>query len=390
MKIDYARFLQLPASQKQSFINFYNTFGYLRFTNAFTRKEASENRREYRRLYVNHYKEPWLKFLLKRRQGFVPNFYEESDYYLREVLIKKINPLVKEFSRDRAIYLGSDGSCFNGKSFEWHRDWFARSPMLKFNIYMNHSLHFGGKHRIIPGSQFTQDEFSQSIGNGGAWPFAPTSESWLNEFDYFPKAPRPRQHFLKKLVGTIKDTNDFPSVRISTSPLDIILFDQRTWHMVEKPFPAIPQMLATALFAIPPGNESSEDLEAGKSVEAKQLGNSYVDELAALYAAERMMIGCNNYGSKFNHEFTSNLLHFQVNGNIGQKDVDADSLDIRLSDGSYRNNIGALMEGYRLTARNIREVNENRKDYYSIEMLGINCSNIRIYGAPPGRNPVFL
>ena len=105
---------------------------------------------------------------------------------------------------------------------------------------MNHNLHFGGKHRIIPGSQFTQDEFSQSIGNGGAWPFAPKSESWLNEFDYFPKAPRPRQHFLKQIVNAITDTNDFPSVRVPTSPLDIILFDQRTWHMVEKPFPAIP------------------------------------------------------------------------------------------------------------------------------------------------------
>ena len=379
MKIDYTRFLRLPENQKQSFVNFYNTFGYLRFANAFTRKEASNNRREYRRLYVSHYGESWIKFLLKRRQGFVPNFYEESEYFLQEVLINKISPLVHEFSKDRAIYLGSDGSCFNGNSFEWHRDWYARSRMLKFNIYMNHNLHFGGKHRIIPGSQFTQDEFSQSIGNGGAWPFAPKSESWLNEFDYFPKAPRPRQHFLKQIVNAITDTNDFPSVRVPTSPLDIILFDQRTWHMVEKPFPAIPQMLATALFAIPPGNEPSEDLEADKTVGAKQLGNSYVDELAALYAAERMMIGCNNYGSKFNNKISRNLLHFQVNENIGQKEVDSDSLDIALSDGSYRNILGELMREYRVAAQSIRKYNPNQKDFYSVEMLGINSSNIKKY-----------
>ena len=251
--------------------------------------------------------------------------------------------------------------------------------MLKYNIYMNHNLHFGGKHRIIPGSQFTQDEFSQSIGNGGAWPFAPKSESWLNEFGYFPKVPRPRQHFLRQIVNTIVDANDFPSVRVSTSPLDIILFDQRTWHMVEKPFPAIPQMLATALFAIPPRNQLSENLDAGKSVISKQFGNLYVDELAALYAAERIMIGCNNYGSKFNHELSRNLLHFQVNENIGQKAVDGDGLDIALSDGSYRNNIGELLKEYRVAARNIRQVNSTREDGYSIEMLGINCSNIWKY-----------
>ena len=138
-------------------------------------------------------------------------------------------------------------------------------------------------------------------------------------------------------------------------------------------------MLATALFAIPSGNESSEDQDAGKKVGANHLSNSYVDELAALYAAERMMIGCNYYGSKFDHKFSRNLLHFQVNENIGQKEVDSDSLDIALSDGSYRNNLGELMTEYRVAAQSIRKYNSNQKDFYSVEMLGINSSNIRKY-----------
>ena len=68
--------------------------------------------------------------------------------------------------------------------------------------------------------------------------------------------------------------------------------------MVEKPFPSIPQMLATGLFAVHPEVNPIKNLN-GSQEKSKNDINNDLDELAGLYVGERKMIGCDNYGKFF-------------------------------------------------------------------------------------------
>ena len=185
MKVDYEFFINSNKNNYQKYVNFYNSFGYLHLTNALDKKLVKKCRKEYKKLYEEKNKKSWNQIMKSGVQFFIPNFYEESTFFLNEILINKILPVANLMSKGKPIYLGSDGSCFNGQSFQWHRDWFAKSRMLKFNIYMNSGIHFGGRHLLIPGTQFTNDEFSQSVGRGGAWPFFPQKFGWLNENNFF-------------------------------------------------------------------------------------------------------------------------------------------------------------------------------------------------------------
>ena len=386
MKVDYNLFINSNKETYQKYVNFYNSFGYLHLTNALKNKLVKKCREEYKKLYEEKNKKSWDKIMKSGVQFFIPNFYEESKFFLDEILIGKILPVAKLMSKDKPIYLGSDGSCFNGQSFQWHRDWFAKSRMLKFNIYMNSGFHFGGRHILIPGTQFTNDEFSQSVGRGGAWPFFPQKFGWLNENNFFPETPSPRDHFLKRIFRKIKGQNFLPYVAIKPKPNDIILFDQRTWHMVEKPFPAIPQMLATGLFAVHP--ESNVPQNIPNKDQDKSRIDDELRELAALYVGERKMIGCDNYGKFLESSSKENLLFFQANKKICDLENYKD-LNIKLSDNSYSINIENTMKNYSAEAQKARALNSYLNDGYTDEMLGINYSNIVKYHKSydkPGKN----
>jgi hypothetical protein len=377
MKVDFHFLADAPTETARKYINFFNTFGYLHITNAFNSLEARKSRKEYMRIYEEANKKKWKHMMRSGVQFFIPNFYEESEYFLDNVLAKKIYPLAKLIANDTPIYLGSDGSCFNGQSFSWHRDWFAKSRMLKFNIYMNSGRHFGGRHLLIPGSQFTEDEFSQSIGMGGAWPFKPRNYGWLNEDNYFPETPDPREHFLKRKAKEFLGRNYLPYVGIKPSPNDILLFDQRTWHMVEKPFPSIPQMLATALFAVHPSSNYNEYIHGPHKKEELQIKEE-LTELAALYAGERRMCKCSNYGKEYSKLKGSEILHFVADRQIYLENSFKD-IEVRLSDNTFRVKIDAVMEKYAKTAKDVRALNAGREDGYTDEMLGINFANISNY-----------
>lgn len=386
MKVDYKLFINSNKNTYQKYVNFYNSFGYLRLTNALDNKLVKKCRKEYKRLYEEKNKKPWNKIMNSGVQFFIPNFYEESNFFLNEILINKILPVAKLMSKGKPIYLGSDGSCFNGQSFQWHRDWFAKSRMLKFNIYMNSGLHFGGRHLLIPGTQFTTDEFSQSVGRGGAWPFFPQRFGWLNENNFFPETPAPRDHFIKRIFNKFKGQNFLPYVSIKPRPNDIILFDQRTWHMVEKPFPAIPQMLATGLFAVHPESNIPQNLP-NKDEENLRIEKE-LKELAALYVGERKMIGCDNYGKFFKTLSKEQLLFFEANKKVCDLKNYKD-LKVKLSDDSYSINIEKTMNDYSSQAQKARTLNSYLNDGYTEEMLGINYSNIVEYHKSidkPGRN----
>ena len=386
MKVDYAFFINSNKNNYQKYVNFYNSFGYLHLTNALDKKLVKKCRKEYKKLYEEKNKKSWNQIMKSGVQFFIPNFYEESTFFLNEILINKILPVANLMSKGKPIYLGSDGSCFNGQSFQWHRDWFAKSRMLKFNIYMNSGLHFGGRHLLIPGTQFTNDEFSQSVGRGGAWPFFPQKFGWLNENNFFPDTPSPRDHFLKRIFKKIRGQNFLPYVSIKPRPNDIILFDQRTWHMVEKPFPAIPQMLATGLFAVHPESNVPQNLSSLKKDHLRI--DKELRELAALYVGERKMIGCDNYGKFFKDLPKEKLLFFEASKNICDLNNYKD-LNVKLSDNSYSINIEKTMNDYSSQAQKARALNSFLKDGYTEEMLGINYSNIVEYHKSmdkPGKN----
>ena len=320
-------------------------------------------------------------------QFFIPNFYEESKFFASKILLEKIHPIANILSNNNAIYLGSDGSCFNGQSFQWHRDWYSKTRMLKFNIYVNNNYHIGGRHLLIPGSQFTSDEFSQSIGRGGAWPFFPKNYGWLNENEFFPSTPAPRDHALKRIWRKFRGENYLPYVAIRPKPTDIILFDQRTWHMVEKPFPAVPQLLATGLFAVHPDSDiASRNMQNSSNKVGTNKTNEQLEELASLYVGERKMINCSNYGKYFN-EVSTKILHFEANKSI--KDCDTyEDLEVKLSDDSFSTKMFDKMESYSKLGRAARANNQDLSDGYTDEMLGINYSNIAEYHnglSKPGR-----
>jgi len=379
MKVDYNFLANAELEEIQPYINFFNSFGYLKICSALSTKLAKECKMEYINIYERTTGKRWRDLLRTGVQFFIPNFYEESELFLRQVLLSKIFPIAKRFAHGKAIYLGSDGSCFNGQSFQWHRDWFTRSRMLKFNIYFNSNKHFGGRHLIIPGTQFTSDEYSQSIGRGGAWPFQPTTDGWLNENNYFPRTPSPRQNTWRTKVQKLAGRNFLPYIGIKPSPCDIVLFDQRTWHMVEKPWPSIPQLLGTALFAVHP-EESKKGVKTISHKESFLGANcqySELDELCALYVGERKMIKCANYGSYF-EKLPSDLLHFQASSQISEL-TDLKELNVNLSDNSYSINVGNLINHYQHIGKQARIENPSLKDGYTDLMLGINFSNICNY-----------
>lgn len=380
MRIDYQELLSMGAEEAAKYVNFFNTFGYLHIRNAFSRKLCRRARREYKRLYEEYSGKSWKKLMREERQCFMPNFYEESQFFLSEILIEKIWPIAKIIAGGSPIYFGSDGSCFNGQSFEWHRDWFTKARMLKFNVYMNSGMHLGGRHNVIPGSQFTDDSFSQLIGKGGAWPFKAKRYGWLNEYNYFPETPAPRDHYLKRKAREFLGRNYLPYVGIKPSPRDIILFDQRSWHMVERPFPSIPQMLATALFAVMPSEVKGKDVNNG--IENRK--PSKIEELAALFVGERNMIRAKNYGKEFKN-LPEGFLFFRSEHDI--RDCDSmDGLSVELSDKSFQRDMTEIMKYYANEGRITRLENQGLNDGYTDIMLGINYSNIAEFFGSHQRN----
>lgn len=371
MRIDYNAFLGHSQTERQRYVNFFNAFGYLVLADALSWQMARSCQKEYKRLYESHYQDSWRHILASGQQFFVPNFYENSIFFLDEVLAKVIHPAAKVLSQGSCIYLGSDGSCFNGSSFEWHRDWYTQTRMLKFNLYLNHHRHIGGRHLLIPGSQFPTDEYSQAIGRGGAWPFRPKQPGWLNENSYFPQTPCPRDHPLKRIYRKSKGVNYLPYVALRPRPVDLILFDQRTWHLVEKPFPAIPQLLATALFAVHPGKDVCLS-KAETKIDQQQVATR-LEELACLYAAERMMIGCPNYGQYFDR-ISHDILHFRANRDIASHRMDS-SLMVELSDHTFAVNVREKLDYFAKRGKAVRKAMTEYQDGYTTEMLGLNSSN---------------
>ena len=156
--------------------------------------------------------------------------------------------------------------------------------------------------------------------------------------------------------------------------------------MVEKPFPAIPQMLATGLFAVHPESNIPQNLPS-KDEENLRIDKE-LREIAALYVGERKMIGCDNYGKFFKTLSKEQLLFFEANKKVCDLENYKD-LKVKLSDDSYSINIEKTMNDYSSQAQKARALNSYFKDGYTEEMLGINYSNIVEYHKSidkPGRN----
>ena len=91
MRIDYHKFINGGESESRKYINFFNSFGYLQITNAFDRSLVLKSRREYKRIYEEKTNKSWRELMKSGVQFFIPNFYEESEFFLNEILIKKIH-----------------------------------------------------------------------------------------------------------------------------------------------------------------------------------------------------------------------------------------------------------------------------------------------------------
>ena len=104
MKVDYKSFINSSKDNYQKYVNFYNSFGYLHLTNALNNKLVKKCREEYKKLYEEKNKKSWNQIMKSGVQFFIPNFYEESTFFLNEILINKILPVANLMSKGKPIY----------------------------------------------------------------------------------------------------------------------------------------------------------------------------------------------------------------------------------------------------------------------------------------------
>ena len=125
---------------------------------------------------------------------FHPNFVDSSELYSKYFFTNEYQNIFRYFAGENWLFLGSDGSNFVASGFPY-RDWFVKTPMMKFNFYYNPWPFFGGKFLLIPGSGIPDDAYSQMIQKCIAWPMLNKKPGGMSENDRLPNTKNPRNIF---------------------------------------------------------------------------------------------------------------------------------------------------------------------------------------------------
>jgi hypothetical protein len=283
--------------------NFWRTYGFFVVRDFYPQNIFRLCHHEYKRLCAEFFNCDWQTLVdpkVHKGVHFMPNFVDSSEVLLREI-VARTNALVSYLLGDDYIYMGSDGSTFTYSSFGWHRDWFTIAPQLKLNSYFNYQDYRGGRFFVIPGSHHPSDFYTHSIGEGLAWPFRSMGTNTLDERDFFPATPSPREY----LSLDVSEGEDFeiPSIRLNTAPGDLIVFDQRLVHCVEETVPDRPRMLCTTLYTMNPHRFVQDPFYKEYIYSASQLHRRTLtveaidNEIKMLFWAERVALRCSAYGS---------------------------------------------------------------------------------------------
>jgi ectoine hydroxylase-related dioxygenase (phytanoyl-CoA dioxygenase family) len=312
---------------------------------------------------------------------FLPNFVDSSeiysDFFLKETFFK----IYKYFAGENWLYLGSDGSNFVSTSFPWHRDWFTKIQVLKFNFYYNPIPFLGGKFLIVPGSNFPEDTYSQLLQKCMSWPRQNKLPGGLSENKRLHQVRNPRNIF------NIKNKNhiDIPSAKVILKKGDVIIFDQRTIHCVQNNFPQLQRRLMTILLS-----KNAFDFPDNHLHLINNTREELMREVVDLVVSERNHIGCEPYGNHIMNSDFINSNHFiSIAKSDNAEKFDTGSIKYgkncffkSVVDFNYYANIGMK---YRIESDSLNDSTEKFVDgkaqdfSYEDVHLGINAQNIKFF-----------
>lgn len=376
MRVDYRDLINCSSRAKEQYANFFDTFGFIEISNAIPVNLANRLRKIYTQSISESAGASWNR--IKRSKNgmhFIPNYQCSNDVFFYDLLIPIIHPLAQLFGGKNPVYLGSDASCFCGYSFNWHRDWFTRIPQLKFNLYLDNDVKLGGDHLVVPGSHHSYDRYCTMLSKGLEWPHKCTSDSGFELNEFFPKIPSPRISALKEL--SLHLTGRFSSIpyyRIRQNPTSLVLFDQRTVHCVQKPWPNRPQLLVTALFAPdledPNWNDKYADTQPNNFSFSSR---DYLLELFTLFVGERRMINIPNYGY-LDKYFSANDLRYVET--FLSEPISTNAQKARLSGETSWLDLEVQLNELSAVGWSRKQFLEPSQNMYTDLMMGVNHRNI--------------
>lgn len=346
--------------------NFFDTFGFIVIRNFLSSGDFKKLSTEYGEQYKARAREILPSGVIDPDMQFLPNFVDSSELYTDYFFSEAMQKIYRYFAGNDYLYLGSDGSHFIKTSFPWHRDWFTRNPIMKFNFYFNEREFEGGKFMVIPGSQHVGDAYTSMIQKAMSWPMPNKQPGGLAENHYLPQTKNPRDPYLKQILSYIPN---IPHVELTLNQGDVVIFDHRMVHCVQTTKPEVPRRLLTVLLA---KNAFEMDEDDHPFV--------LMREIVDLVVSERNHIGCDAWGAVLlNHPF-SKTNHFIDIWKTQQKN------DLRYDAGSIGEFISIFnQESYASIGKAYREkVGAGQADgdklsqtySYGDVHLGINAQNI--------------
>lgn len=192
---------------------FFDVFGFIKLP-GFFRDEFKWIENEFDTLMRDNFKgHP------KDRNKFLPQALDNSETLCSILELEKVHQLFGKLLGENFLYKGSDANEFLGSS-PWHRDYLIRTRACKMLIYLDETQEHTGALRVIPGTHFVDDAFSQMLGAALTWPEAPHLGGF-DEKSMLPPFNNP----------TVFGENKFlPQTVISTKPGDAIVFNHNIIH----------------------------------------------------------------------------------------------------------------------------------------------------------------
>jgi len=393
-------------AQDERIKNFFDTFGFVVIREMIPKKDFKMLLREYDKVYDKYeifrnngeeVKSSWYKLLNslnlrgKKRFGirealgsfrrvgmrFHPNFVDSSELYSKYFFANEFKTIYKYFAGENWLFLGSDGSNFVASGFPWHRDWFVKTPMMKFNFYYNPWPFFGGKFLLIPGSGIPDDAYSQMIQKCIAWPMMNKKPGGMSENDRLPATKNPRNIFgFRNKSNKLKNV---PHIEIKLKKGDLILFDHRQIHTVQNCFPPFQRRLMTLLIS-----KNAFDFSDNHYSLKNNTRESLMREVIDLVVSERNHIGTPPWGDYIGPiENTNNYIKIEKTSeskeyNLGSIET---SKGFKFSSTMDMNFYAKCGKDYRkyIDSLGDKDVNRSRNEMeysYGDIHLGVNSQNI--------------